>query len=104
MSSSSLRRLSGTQHLAHVEAQIEGKAVQVESGATGETCFHPPQLAWVRNAIQRVETVFPGQVGAAAYGVVVKRVAAFTAATTLASLANQFAENLLVAEGDNLIS
>src|SRR5471030_110322 len=77
VSSSSLRRLSGTQHLAYVETQIEGKAVQIEGGAPGETQFHPPQRSRFK-CNPAVETVFPGQVGSAGDGVVVKSIVAFS--------------------------
>src|SRR5579871_4924075 len=87
--------------LAQVHAQVETKAVQVISNAAGKANLHSPHGRGIESH-PAVEAVFTREAGAAAHRRQVKAIFAFAAAAL--PLAHDLAEDLLVAERENLIA
>src|SRR5262249_45219900 len=60
-----LGTLSGTEHLANVETQIEAKAVDIKSRAARVAGFHPPELRRLKR-YPGIEPVLAGEAAGAA--------------------------------------
>jgi hypothetical protein len=87
--------------LAQVHPQVEAEAIQVVCGAAGKTKLYTPQRRGIKSH-PAIEAVFARQAGTAGDCRQIKTIFAF--AISALAFAHDLAENLLVAEGKNLIA